>query len=347
MRVAALTSMVSSDDGVLRLERISQRLYFSSVGWAFMPDWARFFVDLGATVASIDTHSPRVVVSVATPTRAYAAALCATGVIHQRIGTPVEADSDTHVAFLRTLAPRTTVTFKRGARGTRRQTGWFMGCVIQGGKEYLEIHDTDDGRVLIPVARAHAVQLSKRILQSLPTRATLRSVRPKEGLLAGVLTPTEIVEFLRHDRLDCVIVGNESLLRAEIQETPFAIRIGGSDMIDGTLRDVLRARCLLGEGECYRSEIVSATGKLPRWMETATPHVVIFDGATSFLRWSSTWPYSHWIVILDRTEHLFDDAVAELNRAYQTRLGDRRVLPLPLAPNYIECASFLARQSRS
>ncbi len=187
MRMSTLTSMISSDDGVPRLERISQRLCFLSTDWTSIPSWAEFFVDLGTTVASIDTHSSRVVVSVATPTRAYASALCATGIIHQRIGMLVEADSDTHVTFLRTLPPCTTVTFKRGARGTRRQTGWLMGCVSQEGKEYLEIHDTDDGRVLIPVAMAHAVQLSKRTLGSLPKRATPRFVHPKEGLLAGIL----------------------------------------------------------------------------------------------------------------------------------------------------------------
>jgi hypothetical protein len=141
-----------------------------------------------------------------------------------------------------------------------------------------------------------------------------------------------------------MIVGNESVLRREIQDEPFAIQGEDGKLIEGRLQDVLRARGLGKEGECYRSEIVSTTGKSIRRLVGSTPHVVIFDGATGFPRWGAMWSNAHWVVILDRAEYRFVEAVSELNRIYLTRLEDQPIPAMPSAPGEIECAAFLAKR---
>ena len=339
----APTSQTAAPDGAPRLDGLGPRLYFLDVDWAAVPAWARFFVELGEMVGSIDAPS-RVIVPIAIPTRAYAAALCAVGIVHGRLGTPVAGDVEAHLAYLRTLPPYTTVTFRRG---DRRQTGWLMGCVTENDREYLEIRQKGIGRhlILASMVLTQAVQPSKRPRETLPTNARGRVIRLRSGLLGGVLEPTVAVEFLRQDRLDCMIVGNESILHDEIQQARFAIRNLEGELTEGMLQDILRVRKLGRDGDSYRSEILSALRKGPRHPGASAPHAVIFDGAAAFLRWGSTWPGSHSVVILDRTDYRFDEAVSEIDGAYLARLDD---YPIPIdAVDGIECAAFLAKRRKS
>src|SRR6266508_829484 len=80
-----------------------QQLCFWAGDWLPLPDWACFLIELGSAMAASDNASSRVIAAVATPTRAYAAALCAAGLVLARAALPVSLDAATHFAFLRTL----------------------------------------------------------------------------------------------------------------------------------------------------------------------------------------------------------------------------------------------------
>jgi hypothetical protein len=79
-----------------------------------LPAWARFFVDLGTALgARSNGDNRRVIVATATPTRAFAAPLCAAGIVRVRAEIPVATDPTTHFEYLTTLPQRTTVTYRR------------------------------------------------------------------------------------------------------------------------------------------------------------------------------------------------------------------------------------------
>ena len=66
--------------------------------------------------------------------------------------------------------------------------------------------------------------------------------------------------------------------------------------------------------------------------ETARP-LVVFDGAGGFLKWRDKWAHCNWIVILDRTEPRFTEAVQVVNEKYLSRIAEGNVrLPGPLPP---------------
>lgn len=318
-------------------------LCFWADHWVPVPDWARFFIDLGAAMASINPGQSRVVAAVSTPTRAFAAALCAIGIVRDRLATPVVPDVTEHLAHLRALPLNTTVIFRPGTSGTKQKIGQLVGWDTRYGRDYLVIRDSRNSSHLMPADRALAVRVAERQRTAPPASPTLRPVQEDPGLLAGVLSDDALAECLRHSRLECLLVGNETTLRQELLTAPFATS-GECGLVEGCLQDIARVHGLGRDGESHRSEIVSATRGPTRRLAVIWPPVVIFDGSTSFLRWGSAWPGANRVIILDRTDHRFTEAVAEVDAAYATRAGDAASRALPVPPPGIECAAFETRR---
>ena len=68
---------------------------------------------------------------------------------------------------------------------------------------------------------------------------------------------------------------------------------------------------------------------------------VVFDGAHGFLKWGEAWQRRHQVVILDRTETYFDDAISAVNARFsQNRIGGEAALPECDAPPGGEVLAF-------
>ena len=62
-----------------------------------------------------------------------------------------------------------------------------------------------------------------------------------------------------------------------------------------------------------KNRTISAS-RPPTTPQYQSPHVVIFDGAKSFLRWRGHLPKQNWIVLLDQTETKLRDAAVVVNQ---------------------------------
>jgi len=309
-----------------------------------LPGWARFFVELGAAL-SMRTHDDnrRVIIASATPTRAFAAAFCAVGIVGVRAEIPVATDATTHFEYLTTLPDRTTVTYQEDLKKKRK--GWLIRCVTENGQGFVVVQfqaQRHGGLTYkIPAARSLTVQVVDDELSALPREVISQTVRVQPGLMGAILGRSMLNAFLQHSRLECVIVGNESLLREEIQRTQFSVLPPSNAAVSGKLQDILRVRGLTGGNQSYRSELYSATGTEGCSPSDEPPPVVIFDGSLAFLRWIAAWPKAHWVAVLDRSDARFDDAAGEINRLY---VGERvNGGPPPLrqqVPPSLECMGF-------
>jgi hypothetical protein len=68
---------------------------------------------------------------------------------------------------------------------------------------------------------------------------------------------------------------------------------------------------------------------------------VVFDGALGFLRWGQLWHGRHQVIMLDRTEPYFDDAISAINTRFsQNRTGGDGALPGSAAPPGGEALAF-------
>ena len=319
-----------------------------------LPDWARFFVEVGTALGELPNDGKRrVIVAIATPTRAYAAALCGVGIVGVRAETPVATDALRHFQYLRSLPPRTTVTY-RDRRKKRK--GWLLPCVTKNGQMFLVIKSQaqEGGGFtrpttrpfitidMIPASESLSVQVADGQLRELPERVTSRVLREQPGLMGGILAQSMLSAFLRDSRLECVIVGNESLLREEVVRAPFAVVPPSGAPVCGKLQDILRVHHITGGNESYRSELYSATGGEERPSAgEARPPVVIFDGSLAFLRWTATWPQAHWVAMLDRSDVRFEEAAQEINDLYINKRMDGGVpVHIQQVPQSLECMAF-------
>jgi len=310
--------------------------------WAPVPDWARFFIALGSAVAVGPDGTPRIVAAVSTPCRAYAAALCACGVVLRRSTLPVLASPEEHFAFLRALPPSTTVTI---FDNTRKLTCCsLIGYSIENGEEGVWVRVAPDETRWVPARQCLKIQVSGRQLETGPKRRSSRRIRVEHGLLAAMLPSSAAADYLRRSRLECAIVGRDNELHEEIHDARFAIAVAEGkrcdEHLEGCLQDVLRVKSLVSSGEGYRSDVFPASRPAGREARASSPAIVIFDGASSFLKWSDVWPKANWVAIIDRADYRFEDARSELNRLYVTTRAKGVTLPEVPAPPSVESMVF-------
>jgi len=317
-------------------------LFYSSEGkWVRLPAWARFFLDTGAATTTLAAGS-RFVLCLAVPSRSYAAALTACGIVATRAALPVHQASPTkHFELICNLPVNTAVTL---LDGDRKITGVFDGCtdyhgtrcariMVQrrGGRSHL-IREADALRVKIvpdgPVKLPERKQVGRHVSSATPFA---------RHLLGSNLSRN----FVRQPQLECVIAGQINALRREIVETKFAVSSNSKIYHAGSLQDILQVRKFLNVGDPYKSDICRMNRRTPAFArDGVNPPYAIFDGAGGFIRWRNQLRDSHWIVILDLTDARFKEAAEVLNQAYSTRADDSDLPHLPPAPAGVEVMSF-------
>lgn len=333
--------------------------YAGEEGWERLPDWARFFLSLGAFIAAQPKSETRWIVGVAIPTRAYAAALAAAGVIYGQTTTKKDGGVSTHFQRLCNMARGAAVTYLHGRRNLE---GILLGYTDQFGERRLIVQtrnpraggdthyvaERDALRVQIPAEADQYVAP-----QDLPDRQTGRLVAPVCSFARRFLGEENVNDFAMRSRLDCLVVGRLSSLRQEITETNFRSYLSTDSFLDstdealeGTLLDILRVRKFMSEGKAYRTDAVAANSQnVPIVVRNSAPSVVIFDGSAGFVKWRGCWRSSHWVAILDATEPSFDEAARALNAEYVNRLDDEEpdVDVPPTPPAGIEIVFYRER----
>jgi hypothetical protein len=140
-----------------------------------------------------------------------------------------------------------------------------------------------------------------------------------------------------------VILGNLTRLREEIEATPFSIESPDGEVTQGTLQDVLAVKGFRGLQGPARATALASSGSGGN--STVQVPVVVFDGASAYLRWWDAWRDSSWIVVLDRSDAQFELAVDQLNRDFvQRRLNDTTFKGLPPLPPGVEVLAYQERR---
>ena len=314
-----------------------------------LPRWSKFYLQLGAAIAQENGAQRSLVTALAVPTRAYAATLIAAGAVVSRAKTTDaigQVSPEAHFETLCSLPVGTSVILRQGEKaakgiyvGTRdnRNDGTArIGIQIQSGKggsltEWL------------PVASSPKVQVSSKTWSRLP--ADIEKSRDvntsRSEFIAQVFQGADMWKFITKSTLDCVILGNVSSLVQEATATKLSVGSRGREASAGTLQDILRIRRLYKNNETFRSEIFPVNIKNhEKQSEGAAPHLVIFDGAVGFLKWRDNWSHCDWVVVLDRTEPRFTEAVQVVNEDYLSRIGEVELGISDPPPPSVELVAF-------
>lgn len=104
----------------------------------------------------------------------------------------------------------------------------------------------------------------------------------------------------------------------------------------------MRVNKFVAPEQSHRCALVAVGGDAPSSDIIGSTEIgVVYDGAAGFLKWGSLWREGHQMVVLDRTEPYFDDAISAINTRFsQNSIQGEDALPVTEAPPGGEILSF-------
>ena len=279
------------------------------------PVWASSLIRLGTRIGERPVGPRRLVIAVALPTRAFAAALISAGVAIAKARVPVHGQQSAHFRALCESPRGTKVLFlERG----KRHKAVLDGTQVYSGETYVRVQVTTGDKLthLLRDSQSSAVELSDWD-GDLPERQQGKRIVRAPDFLAAVIGPLA-PDFVMHSRLDAAIVGPAGRLRTEITETPLSTLLPNGRHCAGTLQDVMRVR-RFGPQQAYRVDVVTDANAIGKLENT----VVVYDGCQAFIKAHHAAGKNSVVVVLDRTNVCFQDAAANLNEMYMKHKGER------------------------
>lgn len=326
----------------------SENIYFSeNNAFVAMPAWGKFFINIGRWIAEKTSQNSRYVIGLSIPVRNYAAALTAFGVVQAKsVNYQINISNQAKFDKFCNLRNGRRVLFNYN------NNEWIEAVFDGVCKDYKD--------PLLKIKVKSNNYANKRSKQTEPDTTHFVSKQdinkitlfhnPAINNIAYKKTQTITVnEFLNcclntncgihvytKAKLDCYLIGNIKILKDEITKAKFAYSSNNKFKI-GTLQDVLRVRNFLQPSDiyAYTTEVVSSfSNTLPVFTEI--PYVTIFDGASGFIKWRDNCYDSNQIVLLERTEKRFEEAVNIINYEYINRVNTEKIKNFPSPPPGVE-----------
>lgn len=322
-------------------------LHFEDSGeWYSLPEWAEYFISVGKQLASADHSTSRTVAAIVVPTRAYCAAFVSLGMVVSDAAKRDRSSKAAHFEKLFDLPPNTPVIFRPSPRKVLK--GLLQGPEEYNGNLYVRVQvQSSDARTggglthLIDESRALQVQPAKHS-GKLPKKQGAENKRFANSFVDCLLGDTDPIQLGLHSKVVCAIVGKMNALEYEIRQTPLAIHANGDCRTKGQLQDVLRVDRFVSDRQSYRSALIPVVSSPPSGdMTSKVEMAVVFDGAAGFLKWGTMCADRHQIIILDRTELYFDDAISAINSRFSlNRANAEPLLPVSDPPPGGELLAF-------
>jgi len=319
-------------------------LHFEDSGeWYSLPEWAEYFISVGKQLACADQSESRIVTAIVVPTRAFGAAFVSLGMVISDAAARDHSSETAHFEKLFDLPAGTSVIY-------RPEPGKTLRGILQGPEEYrgklhvrIQVHSRAGGGLTHFIDESRALQVQPaRHSGKLPKKQGGDNARFANEFVDSLLGEADPVQLGLRSKLVCALVGKKSTLEHEIRQTPLAIHVNGHRHAEGELQDVLRINRFVTGQQSHRSALVPVGGGSPsEEVVTNVEMGVVFDGALGFLRWGQLWHGRHQVIILDRTEPYFDDAISAINTRFsQNRTDGEGALPGSAAPPGGEVLAF-------
>jgi hypothetical protein len=319
-------------------------LHFEDSGnWYSLPEWAEYFINIGKGLAGTDHELGRIVTAIIVPTRAFAAAFASLGIVIADAAARDRVSATVHFEALFDLPAGTPVIYRRNPRSVLK--GVLCDPVERDGKLYVrvQVHSREGGGLTYELTESLALQVQPASHSGkLPKNQSGGRARLANAFVDSLLGDADPIQLGHRSRLVCALVGRRSALEHEIRHTPLAIHANGNQHSTGHLQDILRVNRFVTGQQSYRSALVPVGTSLPpEHIVTGVEKAVLFDGAIGFLKWGNGWPGRHQVIVLDRTEPYFDDAVSALNQRFVQNGGGGDVsVPALTAPPGGEVLTF-------
>jgi hypothetical protein len=321
------------------------KLYFKDAEkWSSLPTWAEYFINIGKQITLNSQSESRIVTAIIVPTRAFGAAFTSLGMIISNASRHYNQTSKAdHFEKIFDLPPGTPVIYLSNKKEILK--GILQNPEDYHGQLYVRVQVQSDAggalTFLVGESKAFDVQLAGHSVELLKRRAKIRtqSANKFANILLG---ENDSFQMGLYSKPICVLIGRKNILEYEICETPLAIHVNGKFYAEGNLQDILSVDQFFTETQPHRSILISTVAKPPsNEILSDTTMGVVFDGALSFLKWGGMFRSRHQIIILDRTETYFDDAINAINTRFsQNNIDDEITLTECEVPPGTEVITF-------
>lgn len=323
-------------------------LGFESGGrWQPLPDWARFFITLGARLFSRENDESRLVVAVTVPTRTLSTAFAALGVVVSDYAREVKEDAQTHFEDLLGQPAGSVVRLEFAERGRRKvANGVLEGTRSSDGNGTLiGVRLSTGEKRWLPMSESPRIQAAAPGNDFRPgdSRRSAILERPTPFVTLA-LSPLDGRRYPRPNGLDCLVVAPMTAFFKETDECILTATAARKTVQHrGTLTELLRPE--MGRAKGGPRTLLMPETSAPAAVRTKATRVTLFDGARPYLRLRTAASSSHIVVFLDRTEPRFGDAIRQLESDYKLRRSGE--LPSSLGadgPKAIEVFGFRERK---
>ncbi|MGG3641179.1 hypothetical protein ABES38_07325 [Bacillus gobiensis] len=311
-------------------------------GWAALPDWANFYINAGKVFFDILPTKAKARLVLTLPTRSYAGVCIAYGAILSSISDKIDDKTiDEHFQKIRGLEIGTSVIYRKQSRTYR---GIYSGTEMVDGEERIRItiQEKMAGNLteILNRKRSLSIQIATDKNFKLPKTPKGRENRVSSFLKTG-FQDYNYNRLLTLSQPQFYYVGRKKWVKNEAIDTVMAVYdLKNNQYIQGNLHDLLRMKEFMGEQDSYQSHLLSSSATSHKFdlKNTAPSTFTIFDGAMSYLRWREEFKYTHSILILDRTEAQFENALFELNDEYilSQKMGKDFPIDARLIPKGVE-----------
>ena len=326
-----------------------------------LPEWAKFYGHIGEWIIRSETEASRVVVAVSVPSRSFCSPLLTAGAITYIASTfdPSKTTSKEKFNYLKQLPNGTGVLIKDKLTGRMKKGSKEGFEVVEGYGPRLRFQVTRRGANSMPIYELLAanqcndIELDPSESPVLPVNPTSTAMNDGYNLWSSILADhnANAINYYGSNSFDCLIIGQIDGLRSEVKDSRFAVpskpgvppaQESEIQFSEGTLQDILRTKRLepASSTNTYNSQIRSSRARHTSGTENdVSPRMVCFDGALAFLKWKYLFRGSSWAVILDRTEHQYQQAVFEINDEFSNR-GPGDLHLDTECPNGVDVMSF-------
>lgn len=308
-----------------------------------IPDWCQFYISLGCAIARCQSGKERLFIGLSLPTRSFAAAFIAFGIVKHKAHQSDEKSIEEHFERLSIIKKGTPLVFRVN---NKLKYGYFIGITTYHGERAISVADQNKPsmRHIFLKRKALDIAVTNDKNASITETDRKKHIEPMSEYTKLILGDVSPVEYSANSRIECLLIGRASWLRFEIERTEFAVVKDKAGMARGNLQDILKVRRFLGNITGYKTELLPSSRQNAKGIDQAADtDIVIFDGCDSFLKWKNRFPNSLHVVLLDRTQRGYENARWEFN--YKSRENHRSTVnnfveKVAVVPSGIEMAVF-------
>ena len=340
--IIPMQSKSSADQGKEqeKFPGLDSLVYKSGDEWLAFPDWALFYIELGAALSHYDHEGKSFVTAVTIPVRSFAASLISSGVIVPRINL-LSAGNESHIAKIKSLSIDTPVLFRTG---NRQYKGVYKGIICLDGKRYFSIRYNKTSERAIPIESANKIEILNKEEIFIPKVQSGKGLAPPSPLVEKLLDKASLHKFLMESRLECIILGQINTLQQELCDFTIGYKLDEEHVKDGNLQDLVRVKGTQFQpaSMTHRTFVWASSSRyITQASSRLSNYVTVFDNALGFIKWRSYFRKSNWIVVLDRTDRNYELAIKDLNEEYvKYRIDQRSKISFPNPPAGIEIMFF-------